>query len=129
MIRRPPRSTLFPYTTLFRSGEVAEVLVDPVRGVGADDLVVPPRIVARLLEPGLRDVPVVRDLVVVEDHGRGNRREEPPDCGVAPRVPVEPGVLLEVGDLLARRQARVAARADEPEGILRRFVGVDLVPE
>src|SRR3712207_7199478 len=24
MIRRPPRSTLFPYTTLFRSGEVME---------------------------------------------------------------------------------------------------------
>src|SRR2546429_4947001 len=24
MIRRPPRSTLFPYTTLFRSGGVAE---------------------------------------------------------------------------------------------------------
>src|SRR3712207_8713442 len=24
MIRRPPRSTLFPYTTLFRSGEVAQ---------------------------------------------------------------------------------------------------------
>src|SRR2546430_7734493 len=25
MIRRPPRSTLFPYTTLFRSGESAEL--------------------------------------------------------------------------------------------------------
>src|SRR5260370_27104622 len=25
MIRRPPRSTLFPYTTLFRSGHVEEV--------------------------------------------------------------------------------------------------------
>src|SRR3712207_9237716 len=25
MIRRPPRSTLFPYTTLFRSGQVAAV--------------------------------------------------------------------------------------------------------
>src|SRR3712207_8249083 len=25
MIRRPPRSTLFPYTTLFRSGEAAHV--------------------------------------------------------------------------------------------------------
>src|SRR2546422_1096485 len=25
MIRRPPRSTLFPYTTLFRSQEVAEL--------------------------------------------------------------------------------------------------------
>src|SRR2546422_4794795 len=24
MIRRPPRSTLFPYTTLFRSGEIGE---------------------------------------------------------------------------------------------------------
>src|SRR2546426_4457945 len=31
MIRRPPRSTLFPYTTLFRSGwrEVAQALDDP----------------------------------------------------------------------------------------------------
>src|SRR3712207_252635 len=26
MIRRPPRSTLFPYTTLFRSGKLGEVL-------------------------------------------------------------------------------------------------------
>src|SRR3712207_6943068 len=31
MIRRPPRSTLFPYTTLFRSraGELGHVVVDP----------------------------------------------------------------------------------------------------
>src|SRR3712207_7942616 len=27
MIRRPPRSTLFPYTTLFRSGEVLAAVV------------------------------------------------------------------------------------------------------
>src|SRR3712207_7628070 len=26
MIRRPPRSTLFPYTTLFRSGRVSQVV-------------------------------------------------------------------------------------------------------
>src|SRR2546429_6540155 len=26
MIRRPPRSTLFPYTTLFRSGRLAEAI-------------------------------------------------------------------------------------------------------
>src|SRR2546422_5554298 len=32
MIRRPPRSTLFPYTTLFRS------LPDPVRGGSLDEL-------------------------------------------------------------------------------------------
>src|SRR5690349_23548031 len=28
MIRRPPRSTLFPYTTLFRSGAVRAAVVD-----------------------------------------------------------------------------------------------------
>src|SRR2546427_4727674 len=32
MIRRPPRSTLFPYTTLFRSGDAVRV------GVGATHL-------------------------------------------------------------------------------------------
>src|SRR3712207_7770012 len=31
MIRRPPRSTLFPYTTLFRSG-YAEILANPPPG-------------------------------------------------------------------------------------------------
>src|SRR3712207_7378246 len=30
MIRRPPRSTLFPYTTLFRSGEVERRAVEGV---------------------------------------------------------------------------------------------------
>src|SRR3712207_8198465 len=32
MIRRPPRSTLFPYTTLFRSGQRRELLVPVDRG-------------------------------------------------------------------------------------------------
>src|SRR3712207_4930880 len=32
MIRRPPRSTLFPYTTLFRSGEVEHARVEALRG-------------------------------------------------------------------------------------------------
>src|SRR2546430_13564864 len=30
MIRRPPRSTLFPYTTLFRSALSTDPLADPV---------------------------------------------------------------------------------------------------
>src|SRR2546430_13294300 len=29
MIRRPPRSTLFPYTTLFRSQSIGAVAIDP----------------------------------------------------------------------------------------------------
>src|SRR3712207_8274134 len=32
MIRRPPRSTLFPYTTLFRSGGYLDVGVHPATG-------------------------------------------------------------------------------------------------
>src|SRR3712207_7199710 len=31
MIRRPPRSTLFPYTTLFRSEDLAELAPDQMR--------------------------------------------------------------------------------------------------
>src|SRR5256886_12206717 len=34
MIRRPPRSTLFPYTTLFRSGEIGAAV--RVRSIGPD---------------------------------------------------------------------------------------------
>src|SRR5437899_8775073 len=33
MLRRPPRSTLFPYTTLFRSQRALVRPPDPVRGV------------------------------------------------------------------------------------------------
>src|SRR3712207_6899110 len=48
MIRRPPRSTLFPYTTLFRSDALDEVGppgaagVHRSLGVGADDADLPP---------------------------------------------------------------------------------------
>src|SRR5258708_13767820 len=37
MIRRPPRSTLFPYTTLFRSAQVGDVqLMQKLLAKGAD---------------------------------------------------------------------------------------------
>src|SRR2546427_9219059 len=35
MIRRPPRSTLFPYTTLFRSGAVPAAGADAASGLAA----------------------------------------------------------------------------------------------
>src|SRR3712207_8935737 len=61
MIRRPPRSTLFPYTTLFRSGLRAEL----ERLVAADARQADLRPVAQLREDvvGL-DVEVVRVAVV-----------------------------------------------------------------
>src|SRR2546426_7638435 len=36
MIRRPPRSTLFPYTTLFRSGVMRGISAVEVDGVAVD---------------------------------------------------------------------------------------------
>src|SRR5260370_38809359 len=39
MIRRPPRSTLFPYTTLFRSHDLAPrdaIAIDPIAGLDID---------------------------------------------------------------------------------------------
>src|SRR5256885_5615076 len=38
MIRRPPRSTLFPYTTLFRSGLSFEILQTPREDGEADQI-------------------------------------------------------------------------------------------
>src|SRR3712207_9542046 len=60
MIRRPPRSTLFPYTTLFRSrlvGVAAEVLVhralgDEARLLAHREAGAPPPPQARVLELG-----------------------------------------------------------------------------
>src|SRR3989441_12974651 len=56
MIRRPPRSTLFPYTTLFRS---RRPLVHPVLGAGlrlrpvGDMLLAAPALVAQIGAPRL----------------------------------------------------------------------------
>src|SRR3712207_7742373 len=41
MIRRPPRSTLFPYTTLFRSDRQPAVGLHPLQQVGHLDVGVP----------------------------------------------------------------------------------------
>src|SRR3712207_7577214 len=41
MIRRPPRSTLFPYTTLFRSETLATALRDMWGEIGVDVTIAP----------------------------------------------------------------------------------------
>src|SRR5256885_4578416 len=69
MIRRPPRSTLFPYTTLFRSGQVAEVTEE--RGV-AHGLVNAP-IVAQVVHGKLDDrarLDIAARADVMTDPGR-----------------------------------------------------------
>src|SRR5947199_6842983 len=42
LIRRPPRSTLFPYTTLFRSGNLDVPRLDSLRPVQTVSVHVPP---------------------------------------------------------------------------------------
>src|SRR3712207_8488218 len=78
MIRRPPRSTLFPYTTLFRS----HVLLDRLRVVVVR---VAPQHVARLVQ--------APDVVGAEDAGA--RRVEP--------RPDQPAQLHHVGDRKSTR--------------------------
>src|SRR2546422_8268237 len=56
MIRRPPRSTLFPYTTLFRSQEIRVSAADPLNLVG-------------VVLPGARVPAVPTNYVVFRDGG------------------------------------------------------------
>src|SRR5260221_9978302 len=54
MIRRPPRSTLFPYTTLFRSLRIRIVRIDDVAHFGSEreNARVAHRFFGECLEPG-----------------------------------------------------------------------------
>src|SRR5688572_31884397 len=64
MIRRPPRSTPFPYTTLFRSG-VAAPLVGPELGRPPD----PAGIEELLLRPGRRGDPEPEGIASLGEEG------------------------------------------------------------
>src|SRR3712207_7807061 len=66
MIRRPPRSTLFPYTTLFRS----------VRAVGPDEPGGPPAGLGLLAGQPLERVHVRRLVPDRDDVQRRRRRSE-----------------------------------------------------
>src|SRR2546430_8246043 len=59
MIRRPPRSTLFPYTTLFRSVLVLPVPLHELVGTGPDRMLLHPLVTL-----------VFDDLLRAHDQGR-----------------------------------------------------------
>src|SRR3989449_11038447 len=62
MIRRPPRSTLFPYTTLFRSLSDADRLIGRLAGEGG-----------RLPNPHLLIRPFIRREAVLSSRIEGTR--------------------------------------------------------
>src|SRR2546430_9025357 len=70
MIRRPPRSTLFPYTTLFRSdgGDAGDA-----RGLGGDQHLTPPRTSACAAPSGAR---LDASQMPRRRHPRSERSEE-----------------------------------------------------
>src|SRR3712207_1793434 len=101
MIRRPPRSTLFPYTTLFRSGE-------PRGAQGRRRPLLRGAVRRGLLEGGARDVPVdqrhaggvLRGRHVgggVRGDSRSVRRGDPGTAGARPLRVTDPrGAATEV---------------------------------
>src|SRR5256885_8253470 len=102
MIRRPPRSTLFPYTTLFRS--VAPLFLRPV-GIAVDGLV---ELAAagraeRSAEVELADVAVLITGGVVEPRSEEHTSELQSPCNLVCRL------LLEKKKTLAHPSRRADA--------------------
>src|SRR5438034_4729784 len=74
MIRRPPRSTLFPYTTLFRSPPELAALLEIDRALRRDRLI-EALVERRLRELGAKvDHAAVRALEVADDVVQRRRR-------------------------------------------------------
>src|SRR3989449_7747371 len=114
MIRRPPRSTLFPYTTLFRSAGQLEHLGDP-----RADLRVGPA----------RDTEAKRDVLPHRHRGEQRvRLEDDAEAPLARRHAVDHPAIeedvaavrrLEAGDHPERRRLAAARAADERDELAR----------
>src|SRR3712207_6940969 len=76
MIRRPPRSTLFPYTTLFRSKRVDRSFPDPARRSGSCTVLGRAAKVRSRAGGGSRVEQRVRVAATARSRGRGARSEE-----------------------------------------------------
>src|SRR3712207_4448592 len=113
MIRRPPRSTLFPYTTLFRSiagrrrGRRRQHAAEPGR---YDHGTKKERVGVRLAKPG------IERRAQAEGNRHRSKRDEPTQCPLLPdkRADVRPwrAPRLSLFRLQGRRAgSRAAARA------------------
>src|SRR2546426_5554854 len=80
MIRRPPRSTLFPYTTLFRSpqayillanvlGNIDVSLEEAAENLGAGPLTTLRRVTLSLARPGLASAALIVFILCMTDFG------------------------------------------------------------
>src|SRR2546430_12255427 len=147
MIRRPPRSTLFPYTTLFRShpdagGRAAleagpGALQERARAAAARDdeaLQGAQRQPVRRLPPDAPpDAGAVRPVLRVREHHRVSRRGVPVAARpIAPRPVLhhpDPDGALDVRPVEGRANRHAAQPADEGEAVLHAGVLDAAVPE
>src|SRR3712207_8936935 len=65
MIRRPPRSTLFPYTTLFRSTRMP-VCIDPSHAIGGRDA--DPQGILDILHATAQGVIAGANMILIDFH-------------------------------------------------------------
>src|SRR2546422_5889389 len=114
MIRRPPRSTLFPYTTLFRSLFGSTALMAPVLRSAVDGDV-GPLVVAQIDLPRARDLllRIQQHLFPLRDPPRRPRNSEQHrkhGDRKAHRLVDQPGVEVHVGIQLALDEVLVFQR-------------------
>jgi hypothetical protein len=118
----------------FARAQVAQMLIDPVGPQARANSVAPPRFRVHLGTPRRGGVPVVADVVVVENHPGRQRREDPADLRIAPGMAVEALVLGEADDLVGRSAiGRAPDRGSAAREVTTRFrrqlVGVHLVAQ
>src|SRR2546427_12301539 len=97
MIRRPPRSTLFPYTTLFRSEAGGEVC-DPDGAVGGVDALTAGSLRAEHVDPQVFLFDLDVDVLGLGEHGHRSGGRMPP------------ALRLGLGDPLYPVHARLVAQ-------------------
>src|SRR2546425_12503313 len=103
MIRRPPRSTLFPYTTLFRS-------LEAVPALRTERLETQPR-QATTVE---NEVPVVREQTVLGvKEGIGNARRQDDHTGNH-RMDRETGLAIQSLELGSNRRSPLEPDGSDP---------------
>src|SRR2546422_8524884 len=109
MIRRPPRSTLFPYTTLFRSifGEKAKDVKDSSLKVppGMEGVVIDVKIFSR-----------IEDQVVEKD--RGERIGEVRRLEADEKARISEAMFAELTELLAGQEVGLMLKAGTAEEYL-----------
>src|SRR3989441_9309591 len=121
MIRRPPRSTLFPYTTLFRSPRGAPVVPGAQRAAG------PLADLAPALE-GLRERHLVRILQITADREpTGDPRDADPERPEQLREVERRRLALDIGVGRQDDLGRLAALEPDQELLDLEVVGADAV--